>query len=149
HQLESGGLSINADLVSTNGLGPDGAGFTLWPATTPGNQYSDDANGTEYFLTSRAVFSEKGASNSILVWRETNNSSLASATPSLSLTPETVSVDEYGRPPRSSQKAGNIPLANCVHDGPAVCGVATGGVPFAGHDPEVQSLLDSNDSRFT
>ncbi len=147
-QLVSGGLSINGDVASTNGMGPDGAGFTLWPATTPGNQYSDDAGGTQYFLSSRAVFTDSGASNSILVWRETNTSSLNGATPSLTLTPETVTVDEYGVPSRSSQMAGNIPLANCVHDGPAVCGIATGAVPFAGHDPEVESQLDSSDSRF-
>ena len=57
-------------------------------------------------------------------------------------------MDEYGVPARSSQKAGNIPLANCVHD-QAACPVATGAVPFPGHDPEVESQLDSNDSRFT
>jgi hypothetical protein len=144
--LESGGMSVSTDLMSTVGLGPDGAGFTLWPAITPGSQYSDDANGTEYFLSSRAVFTDDGLSDSILVWRETNTASLNSAAPNVTLTPETVAVDEYGVPARSSQKAGDIPLGNCATD--PLCPVVTGAVPIAAHTPEVESKLDSSDSRF-
>jgi hypothetical protein len=58
-----------------------------------------------------------------------------------------VTVDEYGVPPRSSQKAGDIPLGNCATD--PTCPVATGAAPVAGHIPEVESRLDSNDSRFS
>ena len=97
-------------------------------------------------MSSRAVFTDDGASDSILVWRETNTASLDNSTPSVTLTPETVAVDEYGVPARSSQKAGDIPLGNCATD-PA-CPVATGAVPVAGHIPEVESRLDSSDSRF-
>jgi hypothetical protein len=154
--LEAGGMSVSTDLISTVGVGPDGAGFTLWPATTPGNQYSDDANGTEYFLSSRAVFTGDGASDSILVWRETNTASLNDATPNVGLTPEAVGVDEYGVPARSSQKAGDIPLGNCATDTtgtnttpPVGCPVATGAVFRPDHPgPEIESQLDSSDSRF-
>ncbi len=45
-------------LFDTLGAGPDGAGFTVWPAQTPGQQFDTDNGGTEFFLSSNAVFSD-------------------------------------------------------------------------------------------
>ena len=64
---------------------PDGAGFTVWPAQTPGNQFDTSNGGTEYFLSSNAVFSDDGTSSNILQWSMSNTSSLNTATPSPSL----------------------------------------------------------------
>ena len=44
-------------LFNTLGAGPDGAGFTVWPASVPGTTFATGNGGTEYFLSSRAVFS--------------------------------------------------------------------------------------------
>jgi hypothetical protein len=144
-QLFGGASTLNVWEQSTNGLGPDGAGFTVWPATTPGSQYSDDANGTEYFLSSRAVFSDDGTSSSVLAWGLTNTASLNTASPALNLSVVNVPSQEYAVPGRSAQKPGSLPLMECLNT-VSGCYAATGGVP---HGTEVMSRLDSNDSRFT
>ncbi|MGZ4382094.1 MAG: hypothetical protein ACXVZ3_11800 [Gaiellaceae bacterium] len=142
-QLTSGAFSIGVSLLQTGG--PDGAGFTVWPAITPGDQYDGAQGGTEYFLSSRAVFTDDGTSNSILVWRLTNTSSLDDASPSLGLSAEDVAVDTYGVPPKADQKAGSVPLAQCL--GVLSCATAIAGRPTT--STEVESKLDANDSRFT
>jgi hypothetical protein len=163
-QLYSGASTLTVWEQSTNGdlgpvSGPDGAGFTVWPANSPGAQYADDANGTEYFLSSRAVFTDDGTSDSILVWALTNTASLNTATPSPVLSVATIPSQEYAVPPPSTQKAGSTPLRECVNSttvvvntatGPQSCVVALGGNPaFIPAGGEVISKLDSNDSRFT
>jgi hypothetical protein len=117
----------------------------VWPATSPGTQYSDEANGTEYFLSSRAVFTDDGVSDSILTWALTNTASLNTASPSLNLSVVPVASQEYAVPGRSAQKPGSLPLMECLNTVTG-CYAATGGV-F--HGTEVMSRLDSNDSRFT
>ena len=144
-ELMAGGFGINVSSLNTLGSGPDGAGFTVWPATTPGEQYDGAQGGTEYFLSSRAVFSDSGTADSILVWRLTNTKSLDSAAPDLGLSPETVQTSTYGVPPKSDQKAGSLPLRDCLAN--AACRPRTG----AGGAPSVapEAKLDSSDSRFT
>jgi hypothetical protein len=114
--LASGAPSIPVVLFNTLGYGPDGGAFTVWPATTPGDQYSDDAGGTEYLMSSRAVFSPTGTSTQLLTWALSNTSSLNTATPALSLNLTPVDVDQYGIGRRPNQKVGNSPLAQCLED---------------------------------
>src|ERR1700686_801596 len=109
----TGSGSGGAVLFNTLGYGPDGAGFTVWPAQTPGNQFDTDNGGTEFFLSSNAVF--YGASNTILVWKMTNTASLNS-TPSPSLNAAAISVETYAIPPMAKQKAGELPLSECIAD---------------------------------
>ena len=92
-------------------MGPDGAGFTVWPAQTPGNQFDTDNGGTEFFLSSDAVFSNVGTSNSILLWKMLNTSSLNSLVPAPTLSVATISVDTYAVPPLATQPAGDRPLS--------------------------------------
>jgi hypothetical protein len=115
HGLLTGGTG-SAVLFNTLGAGPDGGGFTVWPAQSAGNQFNIDNGGTEYFLSSRAVFSDDGTSNSILVWTMTNTSSLNSTSPAPSLSVSSVTVDTYAVPPRAKQPAGNRPLRDCIAD---------------------------------
>jgi hypothetical protein len=103
-------------LFNTLGLGPDGAGFTVWPAQTPGNQFDTDNGGTEFFLSSDAVFSDSGASNTILLWKMLNTSSLNSTSPAPTLALSTVAVDTYAVPALALQPAGNRPLSQCIAD---------------------------------
>src|SRR6185437_12292085 len=60
NNLLTGGTSGSVVLFDTLGAGPDGAGFTVWPAQTPGTQFDSADSGSEHFLSSRAVFSDDG-----------------------------------------------------------------------------------------
>jgi hypothetical protein len=136
------GEMFNTAEYLLNGL----PGFTVWPAVAPDGNYKGD---TEYFLSSTAVF--LGFDTSVRLWQITNTQSLNSATPDLKLSSQSVSTTGYGVPPRSSQKAGDFPLGQCIND-------TTSATPFGdgcwrwlfaaepAHN-EVLSQLDSNDSR--
>jgi hypothetical protein len=152
HNLLTGGTG-SVVLFDTLGAGPDGAGFTVWPAQTPGNQFDGAQGGTEYFLSSNAVFSDDGTSQSILMWNMTNTSSLNSAAPSPSLFLTTIAVDQYAVPPRATQKAGNHPLGDCIADLTIYNfpPVGTCGAVIAGrgnnHNTTTFGNLNANDSR--
>jgi hypothetical protein len=141
------GFGGGAVLFNTLGAGPDGAGFTVWPAQTPGNQFNLDNGGSEFFLSSNAVFSNFGTSTTILLWTMSNTSSLSS-TPSPSLAVRTVTVDQYAVPPRAKQKAGNLPLSECIADTVIfpTCNVVVAGIGT--HNNASFGNLNSNDSRF-
>jgi hypothetical protein len=145
------GGSGSAVLFDTLGAGPDGAGFTVWPAQTPGNQFDTDNGGTEFFLSSDAVFSNSGTSNTILQWSMLNTSSLNSTSPVPTLNLSTIAVDTYAVPPRATQPAGNRPLSDCIADTVIFpnCNTVVAGV--ASHNNATfgppNGNLNSNDSR--
>jgi hypothetical protein len=146
HNILTGGNG-SAVLFNTLGAGPDGAGFTVWPAQTPGSQFDLDNGGSEFFLSSDAVFSNDGTSTRILQWSMTNTSSLNSLSPAPSLTLRAVAVSQYAVPPRAKQKAGELPLSECIADTVIfpTCNVAIAGI--ATHDNTSFGNLNSNDSR--
>ncbi len=125
-------------------LGADGLaqGFTVWPATSPSGIYATQRNGTEYLLSSYAVFTNSGSDNHIRVWALTNTSSLNGDGSGVALSHATVTVNTYGVPGRSTQKAGDYPLGQCLSDSTCRPFVAGGAAFF---HPEGQ--LNSNDSR--
>jgi len=124
------------------GFGPDGGGFTVWPAQSPAGNYELANGGTEYFMSSRAVFSDDGTSDSMLTWAVTNSSSLDTATPNLSLTVGATTVLPYAIFQRASQKAGSIPLGQCTTD--ITCAAQVGATRQATF---TESPLNANDSR--
>jgi hypothetical protein len=136
-------------LFDTLGFGPDGAGFTVWPAQTPGNQFDGAHGGSEYFLSSDAVFSNDGTSTTILQWTMTNTASLNSATPSPSLSVTPLTVEQYAVPPRATQPAGNRPLSQCIADLTFHCNTTIAGI--GSHNNATfgppNGSLNSNDSR--
>ena len=146
--LGGGGTAV---LFNTLGLGPDGAGFTVWPAQTPGNQFNLDNGGTEYFLSSDAVFSDDDTSNQIVLWSMTNTSSLNAGSPSPSLSASAVAVDTYAVPPRATQPAqsGGRPLSDCIADLVFPCNLLVAGINT--HDNSTfgppNGSLNANDSR--
>jgi len=150
NNLLTGG-SGSVVLFDTLGAGPDGAGFTVWPAQTPGNQFDTDNGGTEFFLSSDAVFSNNGTSNTILLWTMLNTSSLNTTSPTPTLNLSTIAVDSYAVPPRATQPAGNRPLSDCIADTVIFpnCFAAVAGV--ASHNNATfgppNGNLNSNDSR--
>jgi hypothetical protein len=125
-------------------------GFTIWPAQSPTDRdYSRDVHGTAFFLSSNAAEEATGTqdyvSNSIVTWSLTNTRSLDSAAPALQLNDTRVGVRTYSLPPAANQKAGSVPLADCLNDDPCATTFILG-VPDP-FKPEVESTLDSNDTR--
>jgi hypothetical protein len=118
-------------------------GHTVWPATSPGGNYATDGGGTEYFLSSVAVFSSTSSDTRLRLWTLSNTQSLNTATPAITLNAAVVPVNLYARPPKSVQKVGDVPLVDCLNDSP--CAIFLNGVadPFT----EAEYKLDSNDSR--
>ena len=143
--LASNAASINAVLFNT-AAGPflDGTpGFTVWPAIAAPGSYETANGGTEYFLSSQAVFNDSGFDNRVRKWTVTNTSAIDSNPGALALASTTIQTEGYGVPSPSNQKASTaLPLRDCIAD-PA-CSVAIGS-PFPFFNQE--SVLDSNDSR--
>ena len=124
-------------------------GFTIWPAQSPTiADYSSSARGTEFFLSSNAAEEATGTpdyiSNSIVTWSLTNTASLDSRTPNPRLSNTRVAVDTYSLPPPANQKAGSVPLADCLNQDACATVLLGGPDPFK---PNVEGPLDSNDTR--
>jgi hypothetical protein len=151
--LASGAASVAVTELDTFGAVNGNPGFTVWPATTPGDQYANDLSGTEYFLSSDAAAEANGTgvSSDLIVWALTNTQSLNTASPALSLSNTVLTVNPYAIPPKSEQKAGNTPLGDCINDTTTPTPFGPGCWQFffvnePAHD-EVESHLDSNDTR--
>lgn len=125
-------------------LGADGLapGFTVWPAISPPGQYATQRSGTEYFLSSDAVFTSSGSDNQIRVWALTNTASLNTDTPDLQLSSTLAPVGVYGVPPRAAQKPGDYPVGQCLALASCRPFIASGGPSF-----KPLGQLNSNDSR--
>ena len=150
--LAAGASSVSVVLIDTiNNLLDGTPGFTVWPATSPAGKYEKDNRGTEYFLSSQAVFNDSNTDNRLRVWALTNTGSLNTATPNLRLIDGVVRVRPYAVPPPSNQKAGDFPLGQCINDTTLATPFGPGcwQFLFATEPPhtEVLSPLDSNDSR--
>lgn len=142
--LANNAATINAVLFNTND-GPylDGApGFTVWPAIAA-DGYDADNGGTELFLSSQAVFNDSGTDNRLRQWAVTDTSAIDSNPSALALSSTVVNVEGYGVPGPSQQKAGSLPLRDCLAD--PTCYPLLVGAPGAFYNPE--SPLDSGDSR--
>ena len=155
-QLAAHPASIDVTLVED--LDVDGSpGFTVWPATSAAGQYSNERNGTEYFLSTIAgdgfeTGNPTGTARRIGLWALTNTKSLDTATPALGITSRLINSQTYVYPPKSNQKAGDIPLGDCLNDTSSLFGPDLGCWylfldPPPSWQPEVLSHLDSNDTR--
>jgi hypothetical protein len=129
-------------------------GFTVWPALSPATtDFNIDNGGTEFLLSSLAVFSNTGAFNELVLWELTNTQSLDSPSPSVQLTTGTVNTQTYAVPSSSNQKAGDFPLGQCLADGTISTPFGLGCwrllivPPPTGPFPQTETRLPSNDSR--
>lgn len=154
-KLAAGQANVPFVLINTRGVRDANGlpGFSVWPAKSADSEFELAAGGTEYFLSSTAVFSERGTSNNIVAWALTNTSSLNAANPSLELRNTVVNVQGYAVPLPSEQKPGPIPLAECINDTvlPTPFGPGCWQMLFV-EEPEHDETLgriDSGDSRFT
>ncbi|MFL5310547.1 MAG: hypothetical protein ACJ79H_08870 [Myxococcales bacterium] len=141
--LAAGSRTVNVALFDTNPLLPV-PGFTVWPATSPGGIYANDNGGTEFLLSSDAVFNDDDASTQLLVWSVTNTASMDGAAPAPALSRKAVGVTQYAVPPPSVQKPGSTPLRDCV--ALADCSPSVGVAAAASRTNPIAALA-SNDSR--
>ena len=145
-QLASGATSVRVTQVNTAGLAPGGdPGFTVWPAQSPtARQYATAAGGTEYFLSTNAAAEANGTgrSDQLLTWSLTNTRSL-DTTPNLGVHVVSSQVGEYAVPLPAAQKAGPVPLADCLNL--TACAKLVLGTPD--RYKETEAPLDSLDSR--
>jgi hypothetical protein len=152
-QLVSASPTIDTFLFNTadDPVRPGEPGFTVWPALSPQRQFAGGGGGTEFFVSSNAVFDDANAdSEELILWGLVHTSTLDRATPELSLHKTILDVDRYAVPSNSVQKPGTIPLADCLNDtalsffGIANCGAALVGLP-----PQNVTLgtIDTGDSR--
>jgi hypothetical protein len=119
-ELAAHGPSIRMTLVENTSVGGT-PGFTVWPATSPKGQYSNDRNGTEFFLSTIAGDgSETGnptrTANKIGVWALGNTKSLNATTPDLRLSSRLVNSAAYVFPNQQDQKPGPQPVRDCIND---------------------------------
>jgi hypothetical protein len=147
--LARGDADVLVTQIDTTAADRGRNGFTVWPAQSPSTRdYDRSRNGTEWFLSSNAAEEATGTqdyvSNSIVAWGLTNTRSLDSASPDVRLQNTRVGVRTYSLPPAANQKAGPIPLADCLNDDPCATVLLGAPDPFK---PEVESTLDSNDTR--
>ena len=175
-QLAAGAASVTMVHLDTSGTvntpseaGSTQPGFTVWPAQSPGtNSFDLNSGGTEYFLSSNAADEAQkpvsGAagtrtSTQLVAWTLTNTSSLDSASPSLNLTNQILTVGQYGVPPKQQQPGSGtapglaVPQGHCLNDEitPTIAGTGCWKllVSAAAHarGSEVISRPDSNDTR--
>src|SRR4030095_16780015 len=151
-QLAAHPAVINVSLLEN--LSVDGTpGFTAWPATSPAGHYSNERNGTQYLLTPIAYVCRQFycTAKRIGLWAITNTASLDTAAPALDWTSRTINSPTYVDPPKANQKAGNIPLGDCINDTTIATPFGLGCwqllfVAEPAHD-EVESHPDANDTR--
>ncbi len=129
-------------LFDVTGNGDLVPGFTVWPAISPNAIYAGDRGGTEYVLSSWAVYT--GVNEQISVWAVTGTSAIDTDPSSLSLIRATVGGMPYAVPGRSTQKAGDYPVGQCLGD--VNCRGPVLGIGGAAVLPPL-GKLDSNDSR--
>jgi hypothetical protein len=158
--LASGSNNINlvqyntADPSTMNATGLPG--FTVWPAISSGESPSE-LHGTEYFLSSLAIYQNSGVDSRLQLWSLTNTKALRDGgTPTL--TSSIVNTEPYGIPGLARQPGmgtdgigqapdgGNVdfPLGQCFND-PTCATKHVLGFP----DPYTETIspLAGNDSR--
>jgi hypothetical protein len=156
-QLAAHPATINVTLVENLHVAGT-PGFTVWPANSPVGEYSHERHGTEYLLSTIAgdgteTGNPTGTARKIGIWALTNTASLNTAAPAVGITSRLVNSQTYVVPPTSDQKAGDIPLGECVNDttlptpfGPGCWQAFFEPADEPAHD-EVESRPDSLDSR--
>ncbi|PMU25823.1 hypothetical protein C1X89_35335, partial [Pseudomonas sp. GP01-A8] len=83
--LATGAAAPNVALFNAGDPSIPAPAFTVWPAISSGGQYVDTRGGTEYLLSSDAVFYDSGVSNTLWLWSVANTQAIDSAPAALTL----------------------------------------------------------------
>jgi len=112
--LASGATSPNVVLFNGGDPSIPAPAFTVWPAISSGGQYAGKQGGTEYLLSSDAVFFDSGTSNTIWLWSVSNTQAIDTAPTALTLSVSPLTVQQYAVPSSlAKQKPGSTPLRDC------------------------------------
>jgi hypothetical protein len=112
--LAAGAASPNVVLFNGGDPNIPAPAFTVWPAISSGGQYAGAHGGTEYLLSSDAVFYDSGTSNTLWLWSVSNTQAIDTAPAALVLNVSPLTVQEYAVPSSlAHQKPGSTPLRDC------------------------------------
>ncbi len=112
--LTSGSTSVNVALFNGGDPSIPAPAFTVWPATSSGGAHAGAHGGTEYLLSSDAVFYPSGTSDTIWLWSVSNTKAIDTAPGALALDVSPLPVQEYAVPSSlAQQKPGDAPLRDC------------------------------------
>ncbi|MFA6231869.1 MAG: hypothetical protein WC617_17120 [Rhodanobacter sp.] len=112
--LVAGASSPNVVLFNGGDPSIPAPAFTVWPAISSGGQYAGAHGGTEYLLSSDAVFYNSGTSTTVWLWSVSNTRAIDRAPTALSLDVTPLTVQEYAVPTSLiQQKPGDAPLRDC------------------------------------
>jgi hypothetical protein len=113
--LAASGPTVNAVLFDTADRSEPG--FSISPAISPAGIYDTGDGGTEFFLSADAVFQSTFISDHVLLWAVSNTQAIDSVPSALALSVRAVQTLTYSVPiPKSDQKAGDLPLRDCLAD---------------------------------
>ncbi len=142
-ELANAAATIHVTQFDTTGADQGNGGFTVWPAQSPsGADFDRSAGGTAHFLSSNAVFTDAGVSDTLVTWSMTGTSTLNRQHPTARLRDSRVGVQTYSVPDPVTQKPGPTPLLDCLNTPSCRPSVISGKGP-----KEVLQQLDSNDTR--
>ncbi|HET7330254.1 MAG TPA: hypothetical protein VFJ26_05600, partial [Dyella sp.] len=142
--LASGAASPNVVLFNGGDPSIPAPAFTVWPAISSGGQYATAHGGTEYLLSSDAVFYDSGTSNTIWLWSVSNTQAIDSMPANVMLSVSPLTVQLYAVPSSlAQQKPGNTPLRDCF----ALLGCAPNYLGYPNHVYSTPRELAVNDSR--
>jgi len=142
--LASGSASVNVVLFNGGDPNIPAPAFTVWPAISSGGQYVVTNGGTEYLLSSDAVFFDSGTSNTIWLWSVSNTQAIDTMPLALVLNVSPLTVQQYAVPSAlAQQKPGNAPLRDCF----ALTGCAPTYLGYPNHVYTAPRSLAVNDSR--
>ncbi|MEO5831535.1 MAG: hypothetical protein ABIQ36_13300 [Rhodanobacter sp.] len=114
HALVSGAAAPNVVLFNGGDPSIPAPAFTVWPAVSSGAQHASARGGTEFLLSSDAVFYDSGTSNTLWLWSVSNTRAIDSAPTALSLGVTPLTVQQYAVPSSLvQQRPGSAPLRDC------------------------------------
>lgn len=112
--LVSGSASPNVVLFNGGDPSIPAPAFTVWPAVSSGGQFVGKHGGTEYLLSSDAVFFDSGTSSTIWLWSVSNTQAIDTMPMNLVLNVSPLTVQPYAVPSSlAQQKPGSTPLLDC------------------------------------
>jgi hypothetical protein len=142
--LASGAASPNVVLFNGGDPSIPAPAFTVWPAISSGGQYATAHGGTEYLLSSDAVFYDSGTSNTIWLWSVSNTQAIDTTPANVTLSVSPLTVQQYAVPSSlAQQKPGSTPLRDCF----ALLGCAPNYLGYPNHVYSTPRELAVNDSR--
>ena len=114
--------AVASDVTLVENITVDGTpGFTVWPAISPAGEYSTEAGGTEYLLSTIAgdgseTGNPTGTARRLGVWALSNTASLNSARPALQHPEPADRTARVRLPAGVRPAAGPFPLGECIND---------------------------------